>query len=154
MGNSVNDYNGKHGSALAYGVVPSYLGFYNYYNIGAYEDTTDLKVLQHGARYAARLVNEDKVPVAWTSERLAIIEGAKWIATEYVNKGQDTMYLNKFDLVGKPYTNQYVQNIEAACDESEEYFITYNELGLLDTAFNFRIPIFDSMPDVSFIKPF
>ena len=72
----------------------------------------------------------------WTSVDKAITGGADWVGEKYIDQGQTTMYLNKFDLVGPEYyTNQFVQNIAAASDES------------LDQNLVFQIPAFKDLPD-------
>jgi len=133
-------------STLARGAVPEYKGFFNVYNIDAYVRRSDLNqgmtqsesINKHGALFAQKS--------GWSTLDEAIIGGADWIAKDYI-VNQNTMYMNKFDLVFPYYEKQYVQNIGAAAEESSRYYNAYNYTGKLDEDLVFSIPVFQGMPD-------
>ena len=60
----------------------------------------------------------------WTSADKAIKGGAKWIASGYIDKGQNTLYFQKFDVLDdgtEKYNHQYAQNIMMAYSEGRRY---------------------------------
>lgn len=91
--------------------------------------------------------DKNKYGLPWDTELKAIVGGAKFIGNEYVNIGQNTPYLQKFDLIGTLYTHQYMQNIRAPIHESSKNYSTYKVLGDLHNDFVFRIPIYLNMPE-------
>ena len=79
--------------------------------------------------------------------------GAQYYGTNYVNKGQDTMYLKKFNVQGSnPYTHQYMTNVQGAASEGSHVADAYSEdartLELI-----FKIPVYENMPDSACTKP-
>ncbi len=145
-------------SPLSSGSLTGYSGVFNFYNIGS---TPNPEVpdgaLINGARYALYGRNPDQGEITpdeaawllpWTSPRRAIIGGARWIAERYVAIGQDTLYGQKFDLIAEDglFIRQYAQNIQMAWAEGRRTRQAWQDLGLLQEAFVFRIPVFDQMP--------
>ena len=123
----------------------SFTGIYNFYNIGAYGDNP----VTRGLQTAAGCVDiNDGTP--WNSIPKAIKYGASFIANGYINKGQNTMYYQKFNTgpnaVSNRYTHQYMTNILAPASESLSTYETYESLKLLDKAYAFKIPVYNSMP--------
>ena len=56
----------------------------------------------------------------WNTKYKAIIGGASFLAEDYIDDGQDTLYLQKFDVDNSDeelYWHQYMQNILAAQSE-------------------------------------
>ncbi|MBN1775638.1 MAG: cadherin-like beta sandwich domain-containing protein [Clostridiales bacterium] len=152
---------GRNGhSKLASGTLEGYEGYFNYYNIGS---TPNPEVqdgaLINGARYAQwgrkpdeRELTEEELALLlpWTSPELAIKGGALWIASSYVDIGQDTLYFQKFDVIDNEdglFKHQYAQNISMAFSESSRYFSTYLSQDMLSSPFLFIIPIYENMPD-------
>jgi beta-N-acetylglucosaminidase len=142
-----------------------YAGFFNFYNIGAYPDTTvTYGAMKNGIRYAQWGVDasfetlsafeKDTLMMPWSDPYRAIVGGAKYLAVNYIGVGQDTMYLEKFDLIGPSYYNhQFVQNVQAARDEGVKYYDAYADIGALNSSFVFRIPVFTDMPATTSPKP-
>lgn len=122
------------------GNVSGYIGLYNYYNIGA---TGGDNPAIMGLAYARTQ--------GWTNPELAIKGGAKYIAEKYINVGQYTTYLQKFnvndDSTYALYTHQYMQNILAPSKESISTYNAYLKMNLLDIPFNFVIPVYNNMPE-------
>lgn len=134
-------------SPLISGTYPGYEGYYNYYNIGA-TGATDKEVIENGLAYAKKQ--------NWDSHYHSIHFGAEIIASNYVDKGQDTLYLQKFDVDdsdGELYWHQYMQNIGAPSSEGANIKKLYEEAGSLDNAFVFKIPVFENMPESVCQKP-
>ena len=76
--------------------------------------------------------------------------GGKFIAEGYINKGQDTMYYQKFNTGPNnyfpKYTHQYMTNILAPASESLSTYRSYTELEILNKGLVFKIPVYSSMP--------
>ncbi len=92
----------------------------------------------------------DKYYRPWTSPKSAIIGGAKFISNDYINAGQFTSYLKKFNVnpaTGRVYNHQYMANLQAPYSEAKTSYKSYKENGLLSLPLEFTIPIFLNMPD-------
>ena len=120
-------------------------GIYNYYNIGAYNDNPVMR----GVKTAAGCLDINP-GTPWDTRKKAIKYGASFIANGYINQGQDTMYYQKFNTGPNTsyyrYTHQYMTNILAPASESLSTYDSYSSLGLLDKAYVFKIPVYNSMP--------
>ena len=121
----------------------SYMGYYNFYNIGAYATSTGSAVA-NGLAYAK---NSGGYQRPWNSPVKAIQGGAEYLASSYISRGQNTGYLQKFNTVYKPYYSyQYMQNISAAMSEGRTTYNSYNSLGIMNSSFVFYIPVYKNMP--------
>lgn len=127
----------------------SYKGYYNFYNISAYA-ADGVEAIANGLKYATGSTSSDanktKYMLPWNSQYKAIVGGAKWIGNGYINNNQDTLYYQKFNVVNKVYTHQYMTNIMAPASESKTIKNTYSKLGILDNSFTFIIPYYRNMP--------
>ena len=115
-------------------------GVYNYYNIGAYGKNS-AEIIANGRVYA-----ENK---GWYTRALGLSGGAKIIGGDWINRGQDTLYLEKFDVDnsdGGLYNHQYMQNLQAPMAESGSVYRAYEECGAIDSNFVFKIPVYKNMP--------
>ena len=122
----------------------SYKGYYNFYNIGATATSTGSAVA-NGLTYAKATDSYTLRP--WKSPVLAIRGGAKFIVNQYIAKGQNTQYYQKFNTVYKPYySHQYVQNVMAVKNEAYSTYSSYKSLGILDKAYVFYVPVYNNMP--------
>ena len=149
-------YNGE--SALCRGDLTGYEGYYNYYNIGAYATTEPGGAVINGAKYAqwgkdweGQEITDTEASylLPWTSVEKAIWGGAIWIATGYIDKGQNTLYFQKFDVLDdgtEKYNHQYAQNIMMAYSEGMRYYRSYDAIGMTDSGFEFVIPVYENMP--------
>lgn len=128
-------------SPLISGTYPGYEGYYNYFNIGASGSTNEL-VYGNGLTYAKNH--------GWDNAEKSIRGGADVISANYIKMGQDTLYLQKFNVnpnSGYPvYSHQYMQNILAPTSEGKKIKKLYETAGALDNSFVFKIPIFENMP--------
>jgi len=132
------------GSSSISGAVPGYSGIYNYYNQGAYAHDGKTAV-ENGLIYA-----KDK---GWTSRFKAVVGGAEYIGKNYINIGQNTLYYEKFDFVGTPYTHQYMTNILAPSSEAANVAKGYTEEMRKNLNLVFVIPVYNNMPAEACAKP-
>ena len=86
----------------------------------------------------------------WTSPKKAIMGGAEYISKGYIDKGQYTSYLKKFNVNPSGYypvyNHQYMANLRAPSSEAASSYNSLKENNLLDKPFNFVIPVYLDMP--------
>lgn len=128
-------------SALISGTYKGYEGYYNYFNVGVNGSSTEEKV-RKGLTYAKQK--------GWNTRFKSLEGGAATIGNSYILKGQDTIYLEKFNVdVNSPhglYNHQYMQNIQAPSSESLSAKKMYANAGSLNSGFVFKIPVYQNMP--------
>lgn len=127
-------------SPLISGTYSGYEGYYNYYNISA-SGTTNQQVIESGLKYA-----QSK---GWNTRTKSIAGGAEFISKNYILKGQDTLYLQKFDVdpsYNGMFSHQYMQNITAPMTEGSTMRAAYEKAGALNNMFVFKIPVYLNMP--------
>lgn len=133
---------GKNGtSPLITGSYNSYEGYYNYFNIGAYTTST-ASASVNGLMTAKRN--------GWDSIYKSILGGSKVVADNYVKKGQNTIYFEKFNVVyqNSLYSHQYMTNLMAAISEGSSMGQAYENK---EQGFVFRIPVYENMPETAVI---
>lgn len=139
---------GQGTSPLISGNYPGYEGYYNYFNVSA-SGTTNQQVIESGLQYAKNH--------GWNSSYNAILGGADFISANYIKKGQDTLYLQKFNVnpngTYAPYTHQYMQNISAPTTEALSIKKLYANANSLDSTFVFKIPVYENMPEKACAEP-
>lgn len=85
----------------------------------------------------------------WNTPKKAIIGGAKWIASGYINVGQFTSYLKKFNVnpTGKypVYNHEYQTNVMAPFSEAVTTQRAYWKANMQDLSFTFNIPVYEEM---------
>ena len=118
-----------------------YKGYYNYFNIGA-SGKTDEEVITSGLAYAKNYAEQP-----WNSPYYAMHYGAKILVANYIAKGQDTVYYQKFNSATGNYGHQYMQNILAPSSESVEIYDLYADAGKLESSFVFKIPVYSGIPE-------
>lgn len=130
-------------SPLISGTYPGYEGLYNHFNVGATGTTTE-EVIRRGLEYAK------KAKPQWRGAYYSILGGADVISANYIRKGQDTLYLQKYNVNPKAqhalYTHQYMQNISAPASEAKTIRNLYQSANALESPFVFKIPVFKNMP--------
>ena len=119
---------------------------YNLFNINVSGNNTEEGLLA-GAKYAYEQ--------GWTTAEASIKGGAKFIKEGYINEGQTTLYFQKFDVIQKGglYNHQYMQNVRAANDEGNTMYQTYKKNGILNSSFEFTIPLYENMPKQAIPRP-
>ena len=126
------------------GSYGSYAGYYNYYNTAAYAHD-GMNAIEAGLQYAAGSGSGDR---PWDSHEKAIIGGAKNYGTNYVNAGQNTFYLKKYNVQGSnKYNHQYMTYVSAAALEGSRLADAYSD-EIKSTALEFKIPVYKNMPDL------
>ncbi len=130
-----------HGSSIS-GTQSGYEGYYNYFNIGAYASGGRTAV-QNGLRYASSSDSSTLRP--WNSRMKSMIGGAIYLGKSWINKGQDTLYYEKFDMSGRGH--QYMTNVLAPRSESVKSAQGYSDSNKESIAFVFKIPVYENMPE-------
>ena len=76
----------------------------------------------------------------WNSIEKSIRGGSVYYGENYVKKGQDTLYLKKFNVQGSNlYKHQYMTNVQAAAAEG----LTLSKItALANTTLEFSIPVY------------
>ncbi len=129
------------------GTVAGYEGHFNFYNIGA---TSGSNPVLNGLAFA--MLNNDAYLLPWNTQWKAIAGGAIYLGSRYINVGQDTLYLQKFNVQGNnPYTHQYMTNVQAPSAESKKMALAYQDAD--NTAIVFKIPVYKNMPDSASALP-
>lgn len=146
---------GRDGSGRSIsGTVEGYEGYYNYYNIGAYAEG-DLTAVERGLLYAKGGSDGSGTSYGrpWDTRVKSINGGTEYYGASYIKKGQDTIYLKKFNVQGSsPYTHQYMTNVQAAASEGSHIADAYPE-GSRNARLSFKIPVFENMPESACVKP-
>lgn len=131
---------GGKASGSASGTVSGYVGYYNFFNIGAYAANGNDAVI-NGLIYA-----QNK---GWNSPYKAIVEGSVFIGDNYILKGQQTLYFQKFNVnPASDYTintHQYMTNIEAPYSEAYTTYKAYVTNGDINKDIVFYIPVYENM---------
>jgi len=130
-------------SQMISGTNSQYYGYYNFYNIGAYEHD-GMTAVQAGLKYASESGNGNR---PWNTVEKGIVGGAIAYGANFVDCGQDTFYLKKFNVQGStPYTHQFMTNVIAAAQEGAKISSAYSDT-IKNSALTFRIPVYSNMPD-------
>jgi len=126
----------------------SYKGYYNFFNYGAYAGSqygTYHGAVTNGAIYAKKQ--------GWDTPYKCLLGSAEKIGSSYINKGQNTLYYQKFNVAGENlYNHQYMSNVQAPIAESK---IRANSITAaeMDGALTFIIPVYKNMPEEATVLP-
>ena len=142
-------------STSATGTVAGYEGYYNFYNIGAYNNTAPGGAVASGLKFAAKgspskaiIGNKsfnEYIKIPWNNRYNAILGGAAYIGYNYILRGQNTPYLEKFNFTDKStFSHQYMSAIFSPSSESLLTKKAYAELK--EEPLVFSIPVFQNMP--------
>ena len=144
---------GRNGNALGKGTASGYMGYYNIFNIRAYTTST-LSAIQNGARYAA--TTDPRYFLPWTSAELSIRGGAVLLGENYIKRGQNTLYLQKYNLAkgssGYFASHQYMGNVIAPASEAAKLAAAYTD-EMKQGSMEFCIPVYEGMPETPCVKP-
>ena len=141
---------GKSGTVLALGTGYNgqYVGYYNAFNISATGNTKEA-ILINALTYAKKK--------GWTSLDASIEGGISFLGKQYINQGQNTLYLQKFDVIGNNssnlYNNQYMTNLLAAENEGLTLRNTYINTNSMTLPHTFIIPVYENMPQSECSRP-
>lgn len=116
--------------------------YYNHFNINA-SGSTVAQIVANALEVAKKN--------GWNNPYPSILGGASIIAREYINAGQDTNYYQKFNTINHSnlYWHQYMQNIRALTSESRKTYKAYDDKGLINNSYTFKIPVYNNMPDAT-----
>lgn len=129
---------GNRGSGSVTGQYPGYTGYYNYLNIGA-TDSSSGEAIANGLSYAKSQ--------GWTNPVASIYGGAEKISKDYVSNGQNTAYLQKFNVSGnRNFSHQYMTAVNGVVTTTYMSYEGYQRAGILDTSRRFIIPVYKNMP--------
>lgn len=119
--------------------------YYNIFNIGA-----SGKGSQQVIANALQTAKNNN----WTSVSSCISGGINTLKT-YINRRQDTLYLNKFDVESYNglYSYQYMQNIMAPQTEAGKMYNLMSKAGLLNKNITFVIPVYTGMKSTKYLSP-
>ncbi len=110
--------------------------------------------IKNGLQYAkdgkgASQEMKNKYLIPWNTKERAITGGGIFIGSSYINIGQNTIYLQKFDVNDEKgedlFWHQYMTNVLAPYSESKSIYTGYQKMGLLDTSMTFIIPVYENM---------
>jgi len=152
-------------SSSVSGNVAGHEGYYNFYNIGATQSTAKGGAVANGLTYAANgnagksttvngttMLFNDYIKIPWTSPYRSIVGGGAYIGINYIQRGQNTVYLEKFNMTPtSTFSHQYMSNVEAAWAESIKTSAAYSLMA--QTPVIFSIPVYLNMPEVPCAKP-
>lgn len=144
------------------GRVPGFEGYYNFYNIGATSSAEPMGAIKNGLQYAkdgkgASQATKDRYLIPWNTKERAITGGGIFIGSSYINVGQNTIYLQKFDVNddrgNNLFSHQYMTNVLAPYSEAKSIYNGYQKSGLLETSMSFIIPVYNNMPTIPTQSP-
>ncbi len=133
-------------------VIDDLVGYYNFFNIGAYadEDKGFYSAVQRGLWWAKGAGNgATTYNRPWNTREKAIIGGVQYYGGNYVKVGQDTIYYKNFNVYNntefEKYTHQYATNIEDSLGKG--LGMADAMFPLLDGEIIFHIPVYLNMPE-------
>ena len=143
---------GVNGAPQSLGTVKGYENYFNFFDIQAYATST-MTAAEMGCKYAKTTNPTDLLP--WTNQYKSIVGGSIFLGTGYITKGQDTIYLQKFDMVDGGnglYYHQYMTCVFGQANEAISLKNAYSQ-DILNSAMEFKIPVYNNMPDKLCPKP-
>ena len=130
---------GREGTTLSKGYEYDGIIVYNPFNINASGNSSE-EIINNAAKYAKEY--------GWDTLEKALLGGVEFVKEGYINNGQNTLYLQKFDVVdkdGELYTNQYMQNLFAPESEASNMREIYETSNSVDESLNFIIPLYENI---------
>ncbi|MDR1364229.1 MAG: hypothetical protein LBJ32_01160 [Oscillospiraceae bacterium] len=113
-----------------------FIGYYNFLNIGANDGEDPISNALERAKQKG-----------WDSPEKSISDGAEFISSFYINKGQNTAYFQRFNTNSAsaflPNEHQYFTSIYGVC-HIHKVSEAYKKLGILSDAKKFLIPIYEN----------
>lgn len=143
---------GVNGAPQSLGTVKGYENYFNFFDIQAYATST-MTAAEMGCKYAKTTNPTYLLP--WTNQYKSIVGGSIFLGTGYITKGQDTLYLQKFDMVDGGnglYYHQYMTCVFGQANEAISLKNAYSQ-DILNSAMEFKIPVYNNMLDKLCPKP-
>lgn len=130
----------------------SYNGLYNFYNVSTYGNglfEIYCRAMKRAKTGTADMADAWGSP-EWNTLWKSIYGGAYTIKTSYIDRYQNTIYLQKFNVDSRSNRNfwgQYMQNVGGALTEARTLYSSFASNGALDSECTFLIPVYKGMPD-------
>ena len=143
---------GVNGAPQSLGTVKGYENYFNFFDIQAYATST-MTAAEMGCKYAKTTNPTYLLP--WTNQYKSIVGGSIFLGTGYITKGQDTISLQNFDMVDGGnglYYHQYMTCVFGQANEAISLKNAYSQ-DILNSAMEFKIPVYNNMPDKLCPKP-
>lgn len=143
---------GVNGAPQSLGTVKGYENYFNFFDINAYYTST-MTAGEMACRFAK--TTDPTYLLPWTNQYKSIVGGSIFLGNGYINKGQDTLYLQKFDVTDGGnglYYHQYMTCVFGQANEALEMKNAYTS-EVLASAIEFKIPIYKNMPSSACLKP-
>ena len=129
-------------------------GFYNLFNIHAVGSNVTCSAVAFASNgYNGSIyLGDGTYGRPWNTVPKSVMGGAQFLSEGYISQGQDTLYSQKFDIIGPSYYNkQYMTNIQAVSSEGISSYNAYKDAGVIETVdtstFAFNIPVYSNMPE-------
>ena len=114
--------------------------YYNIFNINATVTSTIENALSYAKKHGLDTIEK------------CLIDGIDFIAEKYVSTGQDTLYYEKFDVIGDSlYSHQYAQDVLYAQNQGTRLRKLLGNM--TDVSFTFIIPLYTNMPNTICSRP-
>lgn len=132
------------------GTFSGYQGLYNFFNIGAYHSTAAGGAIANALKYAKNGTTSSSLNsqylIPWDNPYDAIVGGSYIIGSTYIKRGQDTIYLQKFNMTAtSTFSHQYMANIEAPNAEAAKTYTAYSNMSTMPLVFS--VPVYLNMPE-------
>lgn len=137
---------GRYGTGRSIsGTVSGYEGYYNYFNNWASAGATGDPVVNGLKVVSDKSITSYLRP--WDSRMKSIMGGSIYLGEKYIARGQDTLYYQKYDLIGYyGYLHQYMTHVLAPRSESVNAAKAYSDSMKANTPLVFYIPVYKDMP--------
>ena len=128
-------------------------GYYNFFNVKA-SGTGLFSIYYNAMKRAVQgtpSMSEawDSNP-SWNTRWKSLYGGAYLLKTDYIDKYQSTVYLQKFNVDGRVsgqnFWKQYMQNVSGSLSESRSLYSAFASVDALDSTCVFLIPVYGQMP--------
>lgn len=118
-------------------------GYYNFYNIGV------TGACVNGGGGATYCGLNKAIAYGWNSVPTAVTGGGSFLTSNYIEQGQYTSYLERFNVVPTQskymYVHYYMANLGAPSSEAAIAYNSYKASDLLNDAYVFYIPVYSNM---------
>lgn len=133
--------------ATGSGYNGQYIGYYNFFNVGAYGNGTST-VITNGLKYAQKK--------CWNSVENSILGGSEYYKSSYIGRGQNTLYYQRFNVVHQAslFSHQYQQDIMGAQTSAtllKDYYTISSTISSVNHTF--IIPLYENMPATACSRP-
>ena len=155
---SIDGSNSTSGNYFSDHYNRQYTDLYNYYNIGASSDADPVaKGLAFARDGSSNPDINNRLLLPWTTRIRSIVGGSDFIANAYINVGQNTTYLMKFNVNPSDSSqfgnHQYMTNIQGSFYEAKKMYNAYSKAGILDMNMVFSIPVYKELPESPSLLP-